>query len=72
MLHKINTVKGEELYKLSHFRDGRNYCLEIQTPFDNHFYAFVTFGAYNEYLRNFTWQLKKNNQVYEWEEEKNG
>lgn len=47
-----------ELYRISGFKDGFNYCLEIATPYEKRFKVFPTYAGCKEYLDNFVWHLK--------------
>lgn len=55
------------MYRISGFRDGRNYCLEIHTPFEKKFHVFPTYSGCREYLDNYIWHLKMSGRSYEME-----
>jgi hypothetical protein len=57
------------MYRISAFKDGYNYCLEIYTPFERRFHVFPTYAGYREYFENFLWHLKMSHKRYEIESE---
>jgi hypothetical protein len=58
-------TEATEMYRISAFKDGHNYCLEIYTPFSRQFHVFPTYAGCREYLDHYLWHLRMSHKTYQ-------